>query len=145
MKFRVQNLTVLCNLYIVFEPAVGQHLLLPGRNIGEFYTSKYKYIGLYSLIVIPPLAVFSVRFAWLFVLSIFMLFFQQFVPITGSVFFQHLLRVHFAFWGNVVQQAMVCRRRRKGRWISVIYTLFQRTFRRLQRVIVCWRSITLDY
>ena len=48
--------------YKVFEPAVGWHLLLLGGNIGEFYTSKYIYIGLYSLIVIPPLAVFSVRF-----------------------------------------------------------------------------------
>lgn len=37
---------------------------------------------------------------------------------------------------------MVCRRRRKGRWISVIFNVLSADF---EQIIICWRSIRLYY
>ena len=71
---------------------------------------------------------FLVRFLRRFVLLIFNAIFFQFFSSSFVLQFQHLLHVLFAFSGNVVQRAMVCKRRQKERWVSVIYTLFQRTF-----------------
>ena len=81
---------VLCSSYMVFGLAVGQHLLLLGGNIGEFYTSKY--IGLCSLVVILPLEFlfFQCAFASFFCSFGFSCqyfqFFWQFIPITVSAF-----------------------------------------------------------
>ena len=71
---------------------------------------------------------FLVRFLRRFVLLIFHAIFFQFFSSSFVLQFQHLLHVLSAFSGNVVQRAMVCKRRQKERWVSVIYTLFQRTF-----------------
>ena len=126
MKFRVQNLTVLCSSHKVFYPAFGQHLLWLGGNIGEFYTSKYIYIyrAIFSCSYPTVCSIFSSFFTLLFVLLVFYAIFSLVYSYYRFSIFQYLLHVLFAFFGNVVQQAMVCRRWRKGRWISVFHTLF---------------------
>ena len=39
--WNIANLTDLCSLFMIFEPAVGQYLFLLARSIGEFYTSLF--------------------------------------------------------------------------------------------------------
>ena len=85
--------------------------------------------GLILLWLSHCLRQFQCIFASLSFFWFFMPFSQQFWSYCRFSIFHHLLHTLFAFLGNVVQQAMVCRRRQKGRRISVIYTLFQRTFR----------------
>ena len=61
------------------------------------------YIGLYYLVVIPPLAVFPVCFYFAFRSFGFSChFLEQFLPINKFSIFQHLLHVLSAFLGNVV-------------------------------------------
>ena len=84
------------------------------------------YVGLHSLVVIPPLAVFSVHFCSAY--RSFSFSCQVVYSYYRFSIFQHFLHVLFAFWRNVVYQAMICRRRQKGRWISIMYKLFQRIF-----------------
>ena len=70
---------------------------------------------------------FLVRFCIALSFWFFMPFFFSF-SVVRSYYSFSICYVLFAFSGNVVQQAMVCKRRQKERWVSVIYTLFQRTF-----------------
>ena len=76
-------------------------------DIGGLYTSKCIYvciyIWLYSLIVIPPLAVVQCVFASPFIVfSVFPATFSVVHSYYRSVFFQYLLHVLFAFLGNTV-------------------------------------------
>ena len=143
MKFRVQHLIVLCSLYRIFQPAVGQHLLLLGGNIVEFCTSKY--VRLYSLVVIPRLPVVSIRLCIVFHSFGFSCHFSVVCPYYKFSIFQHLLHVLFAFSENVVQQAMDCKRQQKGvRSVSSTHC-FKVLFADFEQVIVSWRSITLNY
>ena len=85
------------------------------------------YIGLYSLVVIPPLPVFSVHFfiafrsfgfSCHFFNSLFLLqvqYFSAFITCCICIFGE---RCFHHFWQKVC-------------WVSVIYTLFQHTFCRL--------------
>ena len=94
-------MTVLCSSYMVFKPVVGQYLLLLGGNIGEFYTSKYIYRAVFSCSYPTTPSIFSAFFHCFSFFWFFMPFFQQFVPITGSVFFSIYYMLYLHFWGTL--------------------------------------------
>lgn len=85
MKFRVQNQTILCSLFMVFKPAVFHDIFIQHTSV----------------------------------ISCQVQYFSAFV--SGSIC---ILR-------NVLQQAMVFRRRQNGCWISVIYAIYQSFYQTL--------------
>ena len=106
MKFRVQNLTVLCSLHKVFYPAFGQHLLWLGGDIGEFHTSKYIYIYIQGYILLQLshrlqcfqfifyIAFRSFGFLCHFFISLFLLqvqYFSVFVTCSICIFWERRL------------------------------------------------------
>ena len=102
------------------------------------------YIGLYYLVVIPPLAVFPVCFYFAFRSFGFSChFLEQFLPITSLVFFSICYRFYLHFWGtSFSKQWSVDVSERDVRSLSsthcsnVIFAYFE-------QVIVCWRREVL--
>ena len=145
MKFCVLNLIVLCSSYMVFEPAVGQHLLLLGGNIGEFYASMYG--GLYTLAVIPPPAFlyFQCVFASFFVFFGFSChyFFSAFV-VRPYYSFSICYMFYLQFWETLFskQRSVIVSEKDVGSVTSTYCSTV--LFADFEQVIVCQR-ITLDY
>ena len=75
-------------------------------------------------------SVFLHRFSFFWFI---MLFFQQFVPLTGSVFFSICYMFYLHFWGTSFS---------KQCHLHLVPAYF---FADFEQVIVCWRSITLEY
>ena len=135
MKFRVKDLTVLC----IFQPVVGQHLLLLEGNIDEFYTSKYRAIFSCSY---PTACIVC------FCIVLFFGFSCQFsvssvVCSYYSFSISYMFYLHF--WGTLFskQRSVNVSKRDVG---SVSSTYCSNIlFVKFEQVTACWGSITLDY
>ena len=100
MEFRVQNLAVLLSLYMVFERQRLDSICYCLEEILVNFIPVSIYTGLNLLQLSHRLQYFQCLFVSLFVLLVFHAIFQQFVPITGSVFFSICYMFYLQFWGT---------------------------------------------
>ena len=98
---------ILFSSYMVFESAVGWHLLGIRGNIGEFYTSKYIYRAIFSLVIQPLAFLFFSAFLDRFFFLVFVLFcfcFFVFSIVRSYCSFSICYMFYFHFWGTLFRK-----------------------------------------
>ena len=108
-----------------------------------FCTSKYTYMGLYSLVAIPPLSLMPVRFCITFCCFVFLCHFYSSSFCCKFIIFYHFLQVLYPFLGNAFYQAIVCKI--SGRDMgTVLYVECPKfLFADLEQLIACCRILNL--
>ena len=108
-----------------------------------FRTSKYTYMGLYSLVAIPPLSLMPVRFCITFCCFVFCVIFTAVRSCCRFIIFYHFLQVLSPFLGNAFYQAMVCKISERDIGTVLYVECSKFLFADLEQLTACCRILNL--
>ena len=108
-----------------------------------FRTSKYTYMGLYSLVAIPPLSLMPVRFCITFCCFVFLCYFYSSSFLLQVHYFLPFLQVLFPFLGNAFYQAMVCKISERDIGTVLYVECSKFLFADLEQLTACCRILNL--